>query len=109
MDWDEYKARCEHPGCFSRWALQQTIGCLADSEDRARLSSILDREPLTRPADHLGDERADFFELSLTRETIGRIVADLHKQMPDDVEQTSGRHSHLLVVWREYADLMDAG
>jgi hypothetical protein len=50
MDWREYKALCERPDHFSRWALLLTSGSVDDRALKEILSRASGAEPLPKPA-----------------------------------------------------------
>lgn len=92
MEWVNYKAICDRPNVFSRWALTQTVEAV-NHETAKRLKQRIPQQAIEKPRDHKGDERTDMFDLELDQELIEAIVFDLRER--------EGRYQPLLNSWAE--------
>ncbi len=108
MDWDEYKRRCEEPGTFSRWMLEQTRELLEQAEARelaSKISLSLGATPLPKPADHRAGGATDMFELDLVL-TDARAVMQWMRHAVEQDWTTSGTLARglggFVEAWMEY-------
>jgi hypothetical protein len=111
MDWERYKARCDEPGVWSRWMLNQTLELLDDphAPDLAPLQQALlqalQTAPLPKPDGHKGDDRTDMFELKLEAAEIARILEHVRRARAAgrSTSGTSGRGlGGFEEAWAEY-------
>lgn len=110
MDWERYKQICDTPGVFPRWMLEQTME-LVEPSLAAGLAGALSRIPIEKPADHLGDQRTDMFEVKLSR-TDARSIADAVDMAVNAGQTSAGTRGRGLggfrEAWQEYAAQLEA-
>ncbi len=108
MDWDEYKRRCDQPGTFSRWMLEQTRELLEQAEAgelASKISTNLGTPPLPKPADHKAGRATDMFELELVL-TDARAVMQWMRHAVEQDWTTAGTRARglggFVEAWMEY-------
>lgn len=108
VDWDEYKRRCDEPGTFSRWMLQQTMELLqqAQAEELAlKVGSALHAAPMPKPQGHKAGALTDMFVLDLPVADARAVMAWLRHAVESDW-RTSGTHARglggFVEAWTEY-------
>ena len=106
MDWDEYKARCDSPGVWSRWMLGETLELLSGNvELSAPLRRAMAGEPIAKPPGHKGGDATDMFELRLSAAQADLVVARVRRAVERgaETEGTRGRGlGGFLEAWLEY-------
>lgn len=113
MDWTTYKACCDKPYVFSRWALLTTAVVLPVAL-AAPMMAIMQAESLPKPEGHTAPPELDMFVLKprqdLNKEYVRAVRQVLahrsHRYLSDQLR--AGQIEHLLVVWREFANYLDA-
>ena len=104
MDWSTYKTLCEKPDYFSRWTLLKTQE-LCEESTRGQLKLQLQNPMLEKPPQHKGDDRTDFFRVSLSRLTVVQVL----RVLKNEGNNQTGQIRHLGSVWQEYSDYLDKG
>lgn len=98
VDWPIYKALCERPDVMPRAMLDRTSTLLRPPL-AAALKAAQAGTPHPKPADHKGDANTDMFEVALSANDAGDILAA--------VEAAAARgqaSAGLLAAWREAHD-----
>ncbi len=110
LDWVAYKRLCDTPDVLSRWMLEQTVELLDGALHNA-LQEALTGAPLPKPDDHKGGAATDMFQLTLTREQVLAIHAQISVAVVagETTSATRGRGlGGFEEAWREYIEHLNA-
>lgn len=95
VDWATYKALCERPDVMPRAMLDRT-SALVPPRLAVALHAARADEPHPKPADHKGDASTDMFEVALSADDAGAVLAAM------EAAAVRGQASAgLLAAWRE--------
>ena len=111
MDWETYKARCDHPRVLSRWMLTRTAQW-GEPPVAAALHDAMQAQPLAKPRAHKGGPATDMFDVDLDAPTDAAILHGVERAaaayMPGDRAATGPAPTSSLnayiAAWREYRD-----
>ena len=103
MIWQDYKARCERPDHFSRFALELTLGADVADEIGSQLVDAMNGAPVEKPLDHRGGAETDYFSVDLDARWVPSLVQALDRHALKADERGKRHLRHLAVVWQEYA------
>ena len=107
MDWEAYKIRCDAPDVVPRWLLEQTRAWVDDAA-REWIDRALAGPVLAKPADHVGDPRADMFELDWPRAIADGIRGTLITAIGQGARTDTGRDlGGFVEAWSDYARHLD--
>ncbi len=116
MDWNAYKARCDHPRVLSRWMLTRTAQWV-DAPCAALLHDAAKVAPLPKPPGHKGGPDTDMFEVDLAPEVARAILRSVRDaaetyERGDSAPKENARQAPAptaslngyVAAWREYCD-----
>lgn len=109
MRWATYKALCDRPDYWSRWMLEQCVDLFEQLEEPAlvaKLTRVMQGQPLDTPPDHAGGRDVAMFRLDLSKAETLQAAAAVRRAIAEGLTTpaTQGRGlGGFLEAWQEYA------